>query len=108
MREPRAHYKEPPMEFSGPPSISSTMAFSPKGKGKSRYLTGIATLVRYKVDLSYKRRRREEKGGLKRERRCVKNKKFLGRDSSQFLPNKIVLCASLAHSTKSRQLTQVF
>ena len=54
------------MEFSGPPSISGTMAFSPKGKGKSRYLTGIATLVRYKVDLRYKRRMREEKGGLKR------------------------------------------
>merc|ERR1712082_250902 len=76
VREPRAHNKEPPMEVTVPPSISATMPFSPKGKGKSRYITGIATWVRYKVDLSYKRRRIEEKGDLKRERRCVKNQKY--------------------------------
>ena len=45
------------MKFSGPPSISSTMAVFPKGKGKSRYLPCIATWIRYKVDLSYNKAR---------------------------------------------------
>ena len=76
VREPRAHNKEPPIEFSAPPSISATMAFSPKGKGKSRYSTGIATWVRYKVDRSCKRRGAEEKGDLKRER-CGQEQKYI-------------------------------
>ena len=60
------------MESSGPPSISANMAFSPKGKGKSRYFSSIAAWVRYKVYLRYHRRRIEKKGDQKRDRRGVK------------------------------------
>ena len=101
VREARAHNQKPPMEFSVPPSISATMPFSPKGKGKSRYITGIATWVRYKVDLSYKRRRIEEKGDLKRERRCVKKQKYFWDETRPNFWQKKLLCAR-ASSTLQR------